>query len=369
MASSGWQGEQTLTSWGSNGAHLGGDVRIDSIVHAGTTVTISGAVRCALRTNSATVASRWDDTVNGYVTGGSTVSFNNKFSGTKGAPDVRDRSFSATLTATAAATSVTLSVRYAGGSLNTTKSWTLSMDSGGTAPAAPTVSVVSIADTSAVLHVAVSNYGDPASATGRYLEAAILGNNSYGAPYRAKRATDVSTADITVGNSSSDIGSLTVVPNTRYYYGGYANNTVLSANTVGGQILMLPAYITNVVANDDGAGNITVSVIHGAEGSDDTAYTEYSYDQTTWNAVQDEFHITVHSATTIYIRRENNSGVTPVRSVSIVPATTAKLYGSVNDQAKEIRKLYGSVNGEAVRIRKLYGSVNGRSKLIFEDNS
>lgn len=369
MASSGWQGEQTLTSWGGYGAHLAGDVRIDSIVHAGTTVTVSGAVRCILRTNSNTTPSTWGDAVTGYVTGGSTVSFGGNFSATKSAPDNRDRSFSATLTAAATATSVTLSVRFAtSSSLNTTKSWTLSIPTGGTAPAAPTVSVVSIADTSAVLHVAVSNYGDPASATGRYLEAAILGSNSYGAPYRAKKATDVSSADITVGNSSSDSGSLTVVPNTRYYYGGYANNTVLSANTVGGQILMLPAYITNVVANDDGTGNITVSVIHGTEGSDDTAYTEYSYDQSNWNAVQDEFHITVHSATTIYIRRENSTGATPVYPLSIVPVTTVKLYGSVNNQAKEIKKLYGSVGGEAVRIRKLYGSVNGRSKLIFEDN-
>lgn len=368
MASSGWQTEQTLTSWGSYGAHLAGNVRIDSIAHTGTTVTISGAVRCALRTNS-NVASTWNDAVTGYVTGGSTVSFGGSFSGTKSSPDVRDRSFSATLTATSAATSVTLSVRFAGGTLNTTKSWTLTMDPGGTAPATPTVSVVSIADTSAVLHVAVSNYGDPASATGRYIEAAILGSNSYGAPYRAKKTVDVSSADITVGNSSSDFGNLTIVPNTRYYFGGYASNTVLSTSTVSGQILMLPAYITNVVANDDGTGNITVSVIHGTEGSDDTAYTEYSYDQSTWNAVQDEFHITVHSATTIYIRRENSTGATPVYPLSIVPVTTVKLYGSVNNQAKEIKTLYGSVGGESKKIVKLYGSVNGRSKLIYEDLS
>lgn len=366
MASSGWQTEQTLTSWGSYGAHLGGNVRIDSIVHSGTTVKISGAVRCALRTNS-NATSTWNDAVTGYVTGGSTVSFGNKFSGTKSSPDVRDRNFSATLTSTAAATSVTLSVRFAGGSLNTTKNWTLSMDSGGTAPATPTVSVVSIADTSAVLHVAVSNYGSPASATGRYIEGGIMAQNSYGGTYRAKKATDVSSADVTVGNSSSDFGSLNIVPNTRYYYGAYANNTVLSSKTVAGQILMLPAYITNVVANDDGTGNITVSVIHGAEGTDDTVYTEYSYDQSTWNAVQDEFHITAHSATTIYIRRENSTGTTPVYQLNIVPATTVKLYGSVNGQSKEIKTLYGSVNGQSKKIVKLYGSVNGRSKLIYED--
>ena len=98
-------------------------------------------------------------------------------------------------------------------------------------------------------------------------------------------------------------------------------------------------------------------------------YTEYSYNQTDWTTVQDTFNLTVHVATTIYVRRRNSTGTTPVRTVSIVPATTVKLYGSVNNKAKEIHKLYGSVNGKAVRIRKLYGSVNGRSKLIFEESN
>lgn len=368
MASSGWQGEQTLTSWGSYGAHLGGDVRIDSIVHSGSTVTVSGVVRCALRANSSST-STWNDAVTGYVTGGSTVSFGGSFRGTKTSPDVRDRSFTATLSAASTATSVTLSVRFAGGRLNTTKSWTLSMGPGGSAPAVPSISIVNVADNNATFNVTESDYGDPASATGRYIEAGIMAQNSYGGTYRAKKAENVSSADITVSNTSYDYGSLVITPNTTYYYGAYANNTALAASGIAGQFTTLPAYITNVVANDDGTGNITVSVIHGAEGSDDTVYTEYSYDQSTWNAVQDEFHITVHSATTIYIRRENSTGATPVYTLSIVPTTTVKLYGSVNNQAKEIKKLYGSVNGQAVRIYRLYGSVNGRSKLIYEDNS
>lgn len=368
MASSGWQGEQTLTSWGSYGAHLAGDVRIDSIVHSGSTVTVSGAVRCALRTNSSS-ASAWSDAVTGYVTGGSTVSFGGSFRGTKTSPDVRDRSFTATLSATSSATSVTLSVRFAGGSLNTTKSWTLSMDPGGSAPAVPSISIVNVADNNATFNVTESDYGDPASATGRYIEAGIMAQNSYGGNYRAKMAANVSSAEITVSNTSYDYGSLVITPNTTYYYGAYANNTVLSASGVAGQFTTLPAYITNVVANDDGTGNVTISVIHGAEGSDDTVYTEYSYDQSTWNAVQDEFHITVHSATTIYIRRENSTGATPIYTVSIVPTTSVKLYGSVNNQAKEIKTLYGSVGGQSKKIVKLYGSVNGRSKLIYEDLS
>lgn len=44
---------------------------------------------------------------------------------------------------------------------------------------------------------------------------------------------------------------------------------------------------------------------------------------------------------------------------------SAKLYGSVNGQTKEIKKLYGSINGQTKEITKLYGSVNGLTKRIF----
>lgn len=240
---------------------------------------------------------------------------------------------------------------------------------GGTAPATPTVTIASITDTGASFNVAVSDYGTPSAASGRYIEAAILAQNTYGETYRYAKAVDTSTATITVSNTSYYGGSLTIVPNTLYYYGAYATNTALSAKTVAGQLLTLPAYITSVTVADDGHNNMTISVIHAAEGSDDTALTEYSYDQTNWVAVQDEFHLSIYTATTLYLRRENTTGATPVYTVNIVPATTIRLYGSVNSQAKEVRKLYGSVNLQAVRIRKLYGSVNGRSKLIFEDNS
>lgn len=241
--------------------------------------------------------------------------------------------------------------------------------SGGVAPATPSITVTSLTDTSGTFAVAVSDYGDPAAASGRYIEAAILAQNSYGGTYRYSKAMNTNSSSITVSNAVYDGGALTIVPNTRYYYGAYANNTGLSSSTVAGQILTLPAYITSVTVADDGQNNMTISVLHANEGSDDTAFTEYSYDQENWVAVQDEFHLIVHSATTLYIRRENSSGATPVYAVNIVPVTTVKLYGSVGGQAKEIHKLYGSVNGEAKKIVKLYGSVNGRSKLIYEDNS
>ena len=242
---------------------------------------------------------------------------------------------------------------------------------GAVAPSGLDVTLSSVQDTGATMRVTLSSYGTPSNDANRYIEASIMGQSTYGGKYRWATKKAVKSATITVNNNSAMNSSnpLTIVPNTKYWYGAYATNTALSTSMVKGTFITLPAYISDVVVNDTGGGNVTVSVVHASEGTATTAYTEYSYNQTDWTTVQDTFNLTVHKATTIYVRRRNSTGTTPVRTVSIVPATTVKLYGSVNNQAKEIRKLYGSVNGKAVRIRKLYGSVNGRSKLIFEESN
>ena len=248
-------------------------------------------------------------------------------------------------------------------------SWTL--PARGTTPTGLDVTINSVQDTGATMRVTLGSYGNPSSEANRYIEAAIMGQSTYGGKYRYGTSKASTNAVITVNNNSSTNSSnpLTIVPNTKYWYGAYATNTVMSTSTVKGTFITLPAYISDVKVNDVGGGEVTVSVVHASEGKAATVYTEYSRNKTDWTTVQDTFRLTLHVATTIYVRRRNSTGTTPVRTVSIVPATTVKIYGSVNNQAKEIRKLYGSVNGKAVRIRKLYGSVNGRSKLIFEDNS
>ena len=242
---------------------------------------------------------------------------------------------------------------------------------GAVAPSGLDVTLSSVQDTGATMRVTLSSYGTPSSEANRYIEASIMGQSTYGGKYRYGTSKASTNAVITVNNNSSTNSSnpLTIVPNTKYWYGAYATNTVMNTSMVKGTFITLPAYISDVVVNDVGNGEVVISVLHASEGTADTAYTEYSYNQTDWTVVQETFRLTLHSATTLYVRRRNNTGTTPVRTVSIVPATTVKLYGSVNNQAKEIRKLYGSVNGKAVRIRKLYGSVNGRSKLIFEEST
>ena len=391
MASSGWQTEKFATnSCFSSYVCWKVNLNVNSITHTGTNLTISGRVAWCTRQREGTSGGGSTTFGSSYPCsltpqGGSTYTVVNGGVKQSVGSDYYGPSSSTWFTVTipnvpATATSYTYSCSWAapgnntgayGGTTSGSVSWTLSFDASGTAPAAPTVTLDSFTDTSATLSMAVSDYGTPAAASGRKLRGAVLGLNSWTDPCRYQDVTDVSSATVTLSNASgTGTTPLTLAGNTQYYYGAEANNTVMSTHTIASNaFITLPAYITNVTVADDGHNDMTISVLHDSEGSADTVYTEYSYDQQTWTAVPETFHLTVYSATTVYLRRENGAGITPVYTVSIVPVTTIKLYGSVNNQAKTIRKLYGSVNGQSKRIRKLYGSVNGRSKLIFEDNS
>ena len=266
------------------------------------------------------------------------------------------------------ATSCTMYVTGPDGSF----AFTLSgIPQGAVAPSGLNVSISSISDTGASFSVSLSSYGTPSSTDGRYIEASIMGQSTYGGKYRYDIAKNKASSTITVNNSSKTNSSnpLTIVPNTQYWYGAYATNTSLSISKVQGTFVTRPAYITSITAHDVGQGEVYFTVNHAAEGSANTVVTELSYDQKTWQTVSDEFNLSFSEQTTLYVRRSNNSGSTPIFSISVTPSTRVKLYGSVNNQAQEIKKLYGSVNGQSVRIRKLYASVNGRSKLIFVESN
>lgn len=379
MATSGWQNEQLILSRTfSSLLALYGNVSISSITHTGTNLRVVGTIALCPRQNGTYGTCTYGYAQ--YVTpeGGNQmqiVAANTRMV-TPGHPDYAHTdyrvNFDVTLTGVAAtATSRNFTVNFYNPSgqygYNKNLTWTLYFDKSGTAPSGLDVKLVSVKDTGAGFNVTLDSYGTPSSETDRYVEAAILGQSTYGGKYRWSMLYTAQNAGLGVDNNSSTNSSnpLTIVPNTQYWYGAYATNTVMSTSIVKGTFITLPAYISDVVVNDVGNGEVVISVLHASEGTADTAYTEYSYNRTDWTVIQDTFRLTVHAATTIYVRRRNGTGTTPVRPVSIIPATTVKLYGSVNNQAKEIRRLYGSVNGQAVRIRKLYGSVNGRSKLIY----
>ncbi len=107
--------------------------------------------------------------------------------------------------------------------------------SGYSNPTELSVSIKSKTYNSAVFNVSISSYGTPGSTNGRYIEAAILGSSTYGNPYRYAKASNVTSAELTVDNSSSQGSTaLTITGNTTYHYGAYANNTQRNISTVAG---------------------------------------------------------------------------------------------------------------------------------------
>lgn len=347
MASSGWLGEQFLVQRSSNISYYG-NVYISSISRGTSSVTISGTIR---------LTSKGTSGYKGYYnygvqadpsgTGGwVTLLGNNEYLSNGSSKDV---SFNTTIDVSSSATSVTLGVRYCAwyNSAHTstywdvTKNWTVSFDPGTQAPSGLSAQFVSCTDTTVTLDVDVGNYGTPASASGRYVEGAILGSSSYGAPYRYAQASNTSSARLTITNSNS--GSLTITPNTEYHYGVYANNTSASSNVVASDTFVtLPAYITNVNAVHTGGGVVNIAVAHAAEGSALTVYTEYSWDGETWTAVSDTFNVTISSRRPIYIRRTSDAGETPTYTLSIAPNNGPQMYGSVSNQAKNLSPVYAT---------------------------
>ena len=339
MASSGWQGRRLISNWGSY-SHMYADVNIQSLTRNANSVSVSGQV-ALIYVNTAGGTGSYSYNVSGAVQGGNTVTFSSWSN--QRTEYIQYRDFSATISAGATATSAGLRIIFSsGGGLSYgDQTWTLSFNQSATNPSGLSVSIASVADVSATFNVSLSSYGTPSSTDGRYIEAAILGGSSYGNPYRYAVARNTRSATITVSTSSSTGSSpLTVTPNTRYYYGGYASNTVRNISVVSGEFTTRPAYISNVVATDVGHGTFVINVVHANEGAAETVYTEYSYDQETWEQASDTFRLQVSGPTTIYVRRTNSTGATPVKTLSMVPYTVVKLYGSVNGVAKEIKKLY-----------------------------
>lgn len=368
MATSGWQNEQFIKRCSANYSYYG-NVNIKSITHSGTDLRVTGTVALCSRGTSG-YRYNWQNTIYANVAGKGNLVVRPVGYVYVGTDTYAE--FDVTISGVAAtATTYDLSVNYNSYNINVTLSWPLSFNASGTAPSGLDVTLTSIQDTGATMAVTLSSYGTPSSEADRYIEADIFSTNAFASPYRYDIARATTSATITVNNSSRTNTSnpLTIIPNTQYWYGAYATNTVMSTDIVKGGFITLPAYITSITANDVGQGEVYFTVNHASEGTADTAITELSYNQTTWQTVSDNFHLTLTGQTTLYVRRTNSSGSTPVYSISVIPSTRIKLYGSVNGQAQEITRLYCSVSGQSKRLRKLYGSVNGRSKLIFKDDS
>lgn len=263
------------------------------------------------------------------------------------------------------------SIKY--GSTTMSVSGSVTTDSIAPAYSNPTglnVSLDSFTDTSATLSASVSSYGNPASATGRYIEADVLGTSTFGAPYRYATATNVSSSTFVVNNSSQTASAnpLTIVGNTQYWYGAYANNTQKNVNIVKGTFVTLPAYITSVGSVDNGHGSITFTVNHNTEGSAYTVQNQYSLNQTTWTNMSNSVTLSLADITTVYFRRTSTAGTTPVVSKTVTPFFNRFVYVGVGGVSKKSKKIYVGVNGRSKVVKKIYVGVNGQSKLVYKSS-
>ena len=230
------------------------------------------------------------------------------------------------------------------------------------------VSVSSKTDTSVTLVVSVTDYGYPPSATGRYLQAAILGTSTYGEPYRYANLSNVASGSTTISNSSSTGSSpLTLAGNTEYYYGALANNTHNEVSIVKGTVVTRPAYITSVTATDNGHGSMSFTINHAAEGSKYTVTDKYSLDGgSTWINISGTLTLNLTGPTTIKFKRVSSAGETSVYSGTFTPHFNRYVYIGVGNKAKKAKKIYIGVNGQSKEVKKVYVGVGGVAKLAYE---
>lgn len=144
-------------------------------------------------------------------------------------------------------------------------------------PSTPSVSIAERYEHGAKFNVSISSYGNPSTG---YIEAAILSQNTYGAPYRYATATNVTSSAITVDNSKS--GTLDVQSNTQYYYGAYAtNNQTTPRNTIGGTFYTMPAKPTVVSLSQYAEDAATFNLDENSQGTAQLVQLQYRYKKST----------------------------------------------------------------------------------------
>ena len=265
---------------------------------------------------------------------------------------------------------------YVYGNANVDLSETTYVPTFSTPPSGLSASVAEVYTNGAKINVSVSNYGNPSSASGRYVEGAIMNQSTYGGTYHYTTASNVSSASVVVNNSSSGTASFTIQPNKQYYYGVYANNTQQSASRVVGQFVTSINSPSFSIAGRTGT-SATIRYSAAADGGYYSKTVQYSIDEgQTWstgvviasgNATTGTF--TIYNLTPGVEYTVMTRTTTPKTTVAgqslIVSDKTTKFYGSVEGEAKEITNLYASDSGVAKTVTKLYGSANGEAQLIY----
>lgn len=256
----------------------------------------------------------------------------------------------------------------------------ITLPTSATAPSGLAVSLSSFGIDWAKFAVSISSWGSPSGADGRWLEAGIAGQNAWQSPSLrsaiVKNPSGTSTT-ITVNNSSSQTTTLNITGNTTYYYGGYCNNTVMTASVITGTFTTLPnppvISISNITATTATINWATVAegnaysksiIVSGAGLSSKTIATVSSGSATSGTYALTG--LTEKTTYTLIYYTKTTAGNPKPETISFTTAgLPATFYGSASEKAVKIQSFYGSVDGVAKGIRKLYASVDGKTKLIF----
>lgn len=240
------------------------------------------------------------------------------------------------------------------------------------APSGLTTQLVEIGSDFAVLSGSISAYGRPSSESARYMELAVLGTSTYGAPYRyvhsANGATSMSDVMITNESTTATSNPLTITPNTQYWFGTYATNTNQSKSAVAGSFVTLPATFTSATVAVDG-DQVRVAWARGSEGSASAVTLEYSTNnRSTWHTFTTNpftFTATESGNKTIYLRARNESGSVEVSRNYTVELSHVYVGNSLN-KAKTIKKLYVGVNNYSKKVKRMYvGGDDGMAKKVI----
>lgn len=246
---------------------------------------------------------------------------------------------------------------------------TFTLDAIAVAPSGLSATLVSVGQDYANISGSLSSYGSPLSAS-RYMEVAVLGSSTYGAPYRyvpsATTATSMSSTKVSNSSSTYAQSPLTITPNTKYYYGAWATNGTVHNNVVAGSFITLPSSFTMVNTTNEG-NVVTVAWRRANEGNAATVTKEYSIDGgTTWTTfTTNPFSFRTNHSGTIRLRARSSAGSSPVTTASFI-AQVSHLYGSVNGESKLLDPVYVSVNGASKKLTKLYvGDQNGVARKVI----
>ena len=225
--------------------------------------------------------------------------------------------------------------------------------------------------------------GTGMTSTGCYIEGSFLDSDDYfTATKKSERVETPSngTHHVVITNQSS--GSLTIVPNTQYYYGGYATN-VTSESTIVGEQIVTPCYPPTITVGTVDATTAEITITVSADGGFYRKQIEYSFDNgATWTYLTGFYTGDAATKTKtlnnlipghtyrmkyrVVTDAGTNEGSAPITFTTTSVPTNSHIYGSVNGETKRIERLYCSVNGQTKAVSKLYGSANGQTKLIYE---